>query len=132
MSSAGLGRKFVSGFSLIELMVVMAIVAIIAAVAIPSYNAYLVRGNQSAAEAMLMDIAQRQQQYLLDNRSYAPDLTTLNYVASGDVTSYYGFATAGAGTGFTATATPVSGTIQASADTLQIDQAGTKSPASDW
>ena len=59
------------GFTLLELMIVVAIIGILAAVAYPSYSNYILRGNRAAAQAVLMDIAQRQQQILLDTRSYA-------------------------------------------------------------
>jgi type IV pilus assembly protein PilE len=59
------------GFTLVELLVAMAIVGIIALFAYPSYEAYIVRSNRAAAQSVLLDVAQRQQQYLLDNRSYA-------------------------------------------------------------
>ena len=65
------------GFTLIELMITVAIVAILAGIAYPSYKAYVQKGNRASAEAFLMDGAQRQQQYFLHNRIFAPDHTTL-------------------------------------------------------
>lgn len=46
------------GFSLIELMMVVVLVGVLAAIAIPSYNAYVVRGQRSAAKAALLQAAQ--------------------------------------------------------------------------
>jgi type IV pilus assembly protein PilE len=123
------------GFTLIELMVVVVTVAILVAVAYPSYMRYLIRGNRSAAEAHLMDIAQLQQRYLLDARSFAPDLATLNMTTPGNVSPYYTIAivtSAGPPPGFTATATPKAGTAQASDVTLSIDAAGVKTPSNLW
>ena len=116
-------------------MVALAIVAILAAIAYPSYQSYLVRNNRAAAQTALMDIAQRQQQYLLDARAYAPDLATLNVVVPANVTSNYTFAiavTAGPPPIFTATATPTAGTRQAADGALTIDNTGAKTPASKW
>ena len=123
------------GFTLIELMMVVAIVAILAAVAYPSYMSYLAKGNRSAAEAHLMDIAQSQQRYLLDARSYAADLTTLNVTTPSSVSPYYTITiatAAGPPPTFTATATPKAGTSQASDVTLSIDGAGVKQPTNVW
>jgi len=77
------------GFTLIELMIAVAIVAIIAMIAIPSYTAQIVKGRRSAAEAVLLDIAQREQQYLLDVRGYAYSLATLNTTTPVNVSAYY-------------------------------------------
>ena len=63
-----------SGMTLIELMMVLAIIAIIVAVALPSYQRYQVRGIRSQGQQFLMDIAQAQEQYFLDQRQYATDL----------------------------------------------------------
>lgn len=78
-----------SGFSLIELMITVAIVGILAAVAYPSYQNYLLKGRRGAAQAFLLQLAQKQQQYFLDNRGFAPDLTTLGVTAPADVSPYY-------------------------------------------
>ena len=128
-------RRRASGFTLIELMVVVAIVAILAAVAYPSYLSYMVRKDRAVAQSALMDIAQRQQQYLLDNRAYAPDVATLNVTLATNVTQTYTVAIAslaGPPPTFTVTATPIAGTKQAADGPLSIDQAGTKTPATKW
>ena len=65
------------GFTLIELMIAVAVIAILAAIAIPNFSAHTTKARNAAAQAFLMDIAQRQEQYILDNRSYAADLATL-------------------------------------------------------
>lgn len=134
-----------SGFTLIELMIVVAVIAILVAIAYPSYQAYTVRSNRAAAQSVLMDIAQREQQFLLDQRSYATGIqtgtsaspladwqTTLNYgPLPTNVTSVYTITVSIGATpiSFTAAAAPIAGTVQASRDTcgtLKIDQAGNK------
>jgi type IV pilus assembly protein PilE len=82
-----------------------------------------------------MDIAQRQQQYLLDNRSYASTTTLLGAQVPTRVTSVYTVSivpAAGPPPSFIAQAAPISGTAQASDVTLTIDQTGARSPADKW
>lgn len=123
------------GFTLIELVIVVAVIGILVAVAFPSYQAHLRKGNRAAAQSYLMDVAQKQQQYLLDNRAYAATETALNATQPADVSKYYTVAiTADPGPPptFTLTATPKAGTMQASESTLSIDQAGQKLPSDKW
>lgn len=61
------------GFTLVELLVVVLIIGILSAIAYPAYTSYVKRGNRSAAQAYMMDVAQAQQQYLLDARSYGDE-----------------------------------------------------------
>lgn len=128
-------ERNVSGFTLIELMIAVAIVAILSAVAFPSYKTYLVKTRRSAAQGHLLDIAQRQQQYLLDARGYAPDSNTLKLSTPNDVAPYYtiGIASSsGPPPTFTATATPIGGSSQDGDVTLSIDNTGAKTPANTW
>jgi type IV pilus assembly protein PilE len=60
----------IRGFTLIELMIVVAVVALLAAVGYPSYRDHIARGQRSQGQQYLSDIAQRQEQFLLDQRQY--------------------------------------------------------------
>ena len=60
-----------SGFTLIELMITVAVIGILAAVAYPSYNDYLIRATRSAAQSFMLDVSNKEEQYLLDARIYA-------------------------------------------------------------
>jgi type IV pilus assembly protein PilE len=122
------------GFTLVEMLVTVVIIGILAAIALPSYQNYLKRGRRATAQAFLMDVAQKEQEYLLDNRSYAPDLATLNLTVPTNVSTYYTIAPASSTSAmsFTFTATPIAGSAQAGDATLSIDNVGNKLPTSAW
>jgi type IV pilus assembly protein PilE len=83
------------GFTLIELMVTVAIVAILAAIAIPNYQQYVVRSNRAAAQSAMMDLANRQQQFLLANRAYGDydAMVDSGYTLPNEVSTKYGITT---------------------------------------
>src|SRR5512139_668028 len=123
------------GFTLIELMIVVAIVAILAAIAYPSYTQYVLRGHRAAAQSEMMDIANREQQFLLSNRSYADTaaLTASGYALPAAVAAKYNYAVAvnNAATPptFTITFTPTGS--QASDGTLFLNSVGLKTRGGD-
>lgn len=117
-----------AGFSLIELMVAVAIAAIIAVVAIPSYQSHVVKGSRAAAQAFMLDVENREKQYLLDARSYTNSLTTLGVTTPVDVSKYYTVTISVVATppSFIITATPIAGTRQADDGTLTLNSSGAK------
>jgi type IV pilus assembly protein PilE len=86
-----INRLLIKGFTIIELMIVVAIIAVIASIAIPNYQDYIVKSNRSAAKQFILSIANKQEQYLLDNRSYASDLAALGLTAPPETTNKYAF-----------------------------------------
>ena len=73
------GRNAQRGITLMELLIVVAIIAIVASVAYPSYTQFVVRSKRAVAAGMLMQIADRQQQFFMDNKRYAGSLTSLGF-----------------------------------------------------
>jgi type IV pilus assembly protein PilE len=129
------------GFTLIELMIAVVIVAILAMIAMPAYTSARVRNNRATAQAFLANIAANEQQYFVDNRAYAACTSvsscasTLAVASPSGVSAYYAVQVSLASSGppgFTATATPVAGSVQASDAALSIDSTGAKLPAGAW
>jgi type IV pilus assembly protein PilE len=123
------------GFTLIELMIVVAIIGILAAIAYPSYQNQIRKSNRAAAQAVLMDGANKQQFYLSSQREYADTLAKLNITPPTDVTRWYDI-TVAANNGatpptFIFTATPKAGSQQVPDGVLTLDSAGTKTRAGD-
>jgi type IV pilus assembly protein PilE len=136
------------GVTLLELMIVVAIIAIISAFAYPSYMNYVVNTKRAVGTSTLLQIADRQQQFFMDNKRYAATMTDLGfpanpYVVADDGTStiaadtdaVYSLALSNvAGTTYTVTATPLHG--QGKRDTkcanLIINQAGAKSSSTGY
>lgn len=86
-------RRSDAGFTLIELMITVAIVAILAAIAYPAYTSHTVRANRAAAQAQILDLANRQQQFLLTGRAYASktDLEGSGYALPVELSSRYDY-----------------------------------------
>ena len=58
------------GFTLMELLITVGILAILAAIAIPSYSAYVVRGQRASAKVVLLQTAQSLERYYTANGAY--------------------------------------------------------------
>lgn len=135
-------KNALRGFSLIELMIVVAIVAIISAIAYPSYQRYVIKTKRSVAQNALLQVADRQQQFFMDNKRFADDISNLGFPANPYVVDDNGTSTVASdgdavyslslsnvtATTWTATAAPLNG--QLSRDTycgsLTITQTGAK------
>ena len=71
-----------SGFTLIEVLIVVVIVGVLLMVAMPSYEDSMQKGRRSDAKSALIDVANRQESFMLDNNTYTTDLTNLGFTES--------------------------------------------------
>jgi len=127
----------VTGFTLIELMIVVAIVGILAMVAYPSYNDFVVRSKRSEAPRELVRLANLQEQLFVDSRAYTAvmgDLvggTEAIYITP---SKHYKISSTVVGSTFTLTATAQG--VQATSDTvcavITLTDTGAKSPLICW
>ena len=120
------------GFTLIELMVTLIVVAILMAIAIPSYRKSIIKGNRRAAQAVMMELINRQEQYFVANRVYATK-AELNYDLPQDVEENYEYdfaIDAGPPPSVTVNFTAEGG--QLSDGDLSASSLGTKTPAEKW
>lgn len=121
------------GFTIVEIIIAVAIIGILMAIALPAYQEQMRKGRRADAQAFLADVANKQQQYILDARTYAlgaTALTDLKAQPSQTVSDFYAVTvTPGAPTippSFTVTATPIAGKAQELDGTLSINEKGEK------
>jgi type IV pilus assembly protein PilE len=122
-----------SGVTLMELLTVVAVIGILASVALPSYRRYLQRAQRTDATSALLRVQTAEEKRYLQLGSYTTNLTAapptgLGLLATSE-RGYYNLSVATTTTGYTVTATPVSGGGQAddkSCGTFTINESGTR------
>jgi type IV pilus assembly protein PilE len=119
------------GFTLIELVITVAIIGLLATIAVSTYTRYTVKSNRAAAAAVVLGVANRQEQFYLDARQYAANLAALNMAVPPEVDRHYTITTtglAGPPPSFTVTATPKGTQLSrdAKCNALTLSSNGTK------
>lgn len=122
-------------------MIAVAVVAILAAIAYPSYQDQVRKSRRNAAQAVMLDVAQKQNQLYLDVRRFsaAADAAAiaaapLRVAVPTSVSSHYTLSVtaanpADAAATFTVTAVPSGTQSSDSCGTLTVNQAGARTPA---
>lgn len=117
---------------MIELMIVVAIIGVLSAIGYPGYVDYVKKAGRSDAYVGMTKIADKQERYYLQNNTYTTTLADLN-ANSASEEGYYTFAVTSADlvSGFTVTATAVTGGAQATdtgCTTMTLTSTGVKEP----
>jgi type IV pilus assembly protein PilE len=82
-----------SGFTLVELMIVVVVLTMLAAIAIPSYSNQIRKSRRSEAKSALLDLAGREERYMATNGTYTSTPSNLGYSSfSGIGSGYYDIA----------------------------------------
>jgi type IV pilus assembly protein PilE len=76
-----------SGFTLVELVVVILMIAILASIAIPTYQAQIRKSRRTDAKAAVLDLAAREEKYFSLNNTYTNSAANLGYAGSGSTIS---------------------------------------------
>jgi len=121
-------NKTQQGFTLIELMITVAIVGIIAAIAVPNYSEYIKRASRAEAASALLDAANKQEQYFVDNRAYSTSFSDLGIQSKTETGHFELTINVVNSNEFTITAKPIAGAVKGDADctSLTINDVGLK------
>jgi len=119
-----------SGFSLIELAIVVLLLLVVSAIAIPAYTNQVLKSRRAEAQAFMLAVQTRQQQFMLDTRAYGTTLAAVGIPTPPNVATAYAPVLTVSNVSpptFTLVLTPSVPQAPDPCGTLGIDQAGTKS-----
>jgi type IV pilus assembly protein PilE len=124
--------KKTAGFTLIELLIVIVVVSILAMVAFPSYRDSIRKSDRRAAQAAMMEIANRERQFFVANRTFA-DETALGFTLPAELEGKYTFeivVSNGPPPSFEILFDAIG--VQAPDGDLTLDSAGVRTPEGKW
>ncbi len=78
-----MNRVRMTGFTLVELMIVIVIISILGAIAVPSYNSSVRKSRRTEAKTAIMDFAAREERIYATQNAYSTDPVALGYTTAG-------------------------------------------------
>jgi type IV pilus assembly protein PilE len=123
------------GFTLIELLCAIAIATILIVIAVPSWQAVMQRNHRASVQALMTEVAGRQQQFLYDRRAFATSLGQLGVEVPLAVSRHYDVeidAPDALPPQFAIIARPKHSQASDSCGELRLDQSGARSPQDCW
>lgn len=131
------------GFSLIELMITVIIIAVITIIAIPIVTEHGLKAKRAVVKGVLMDMQSTQENFFINNKSYAASLEQLNYASPLYVddngtsvlqaNGYYQITLVATAFEYTISAVPLNSQIKdIKCGALSINNIGVRSPAACW
>ena len=72
------------GWTLVELLVAVTVLAILMSLALPAYNAQILKSRRADGQALLYEVAQRQQQFFTSNNQFTETIGTGGLELSGN------------------------------------------------
>lgn len=82
-------KKSISGFTIVELLIVIVVIGILAAISIVAYNGVQSRANDTAAMSAAKQVANKVALYYVANDSYPASLSEVGIVDSNDTSYQY-------------------------------------------
>ena len=70
-------KRSMLGLTLVELLIVLVIIGVLTAISVPAYQNSVHKAGRAAAKGALMDVAMRQEQFFMNNKSYSTSLSGL-------------------------------------------------------
>lgn len=129
--------KLKNGFTLIELMITVVVIGILASIAYPSYTQFVAKGARADGVAGLMNAANRQEQYYLDNKKYTDDMNKLGlgadpWIVDNKFYSIDAVVVNNSDFTLTATAKGTQATRDSACASITLNAAGNKLPKECW
>jgi len=101
-------------------MIAVAIVGILASIALPNYTEYVKRASRAEAAAALLDAANKEEQYFVDNREYTETFTDLGLQSKTENGHFELSIKVVDSNTFTITAKPIAGAVKGDNDCKEL------------